>query len=160
MALVFFRMSQETQVTTLLKIERPGMALRLMGRPVGFLYPFITMIATLLLMISPPSQFFEVRACILERRFQRMGHACVPFVGSCLIAVFFVARQADNAFTVNDLPIFVVPTVLHVSDIVFTLIGGYGEILWIVLLTSCVQTAFLLFAYLNNRRCGLQSQPA
>ena len=62
-------------------------------------------------------------------------------------------------FTSDDLPIFVVPTVLHVSDILCSLIGGYTEILWIVLLASFAQSAFLLFACLNNRQMKPQREP-
>ncbi len=36
-------------------------------------------------------------------------------------------------------------------SILFTIIGGYTEILRIVLLASFAQRALLLFAYLNNR---------
>jgi hypothetical protein len=58
-------------------------------------------------------------------------------------------------FNVNDLPIFIIPILLHVSDISFTLIGGFIEILWIVLLASAIQTGFLIYAWLNNRRSSL-----
>jgi len=60
-----------------------------------------------------------------------------------------------SRFTANDLPIFIVPTVLHLSDILFTVLGGYTEILWIVLLASALQTAFLLFAWVNNRHAPI-----
>lgn len=65
--------------------------------------------------------------------------------------------RMTKSFTVDDLPVFIVPTTLHVSDILFTLIGKYDQILWIVLLASFAQTAFLIYAYLTNRRLALQS---
>lgn len=43
-----------------------------------------------------------------------------------------------SGFTPDDLPIFLVPTALHLLDIFFALTGGYYEILWIVLLASAV----------------------
>ena len=55
-------------------------------------------------------------------------------------------------FTREDLPVFIVPTVLHLSYILFTILGGFTEILWIVLLASAIQTALLVFAWLNNRQ--------
>jgi hypothetical protein len=70
----------------------------------------------------------------------------------CVLLIFLMAGKNDQPFTVNDLPIFIVPTALHLSDILFTVLGGYMEILWIVLLASVLQTAFLLFAWFNNRQ--------
>jgi hypothetical protein len=128
---------------------------------VGLLYPFLSMIAALLLMISPISQFL----LWLGPVFQKGGssewimlafHLLLP----AGLLVFLWRGKMTAPFTANDYPIFVVPTVLHLSDIAFTLIGGYAEILWIVLLASFVQTAFLCFAYLNNRRSEGQPRPA
>jgi hypothetical protein len=54
-------------------------------------------------------------------------------------------------FTRNDLPEIIIPQVLHLSDINFTIIGGFSEILWIVLLASAVQVGLLAYAWWNNR---------
>ncbi|MFZ2095543.1 MAG: hypothetical protein WAV05_02785 [Anaerolineales bacterium] len=45
-----------------------------------------------------------------------------------------------------SLPIFIVPFVLHLSDIAFTIRGDFAGILWTVLLASAIQTALLCFA--------------
>jgi hypothetical protein len=120
---------------------------------VGYLYPFLAMIAALLLMISPISNLL----LWLGPFFQKGGriewimlafHLVVPVA---LLAILWRGRMVGR-FTINDLPVFIVPTILHISDIVFTLLGGFTEILWIVLLASAAQTAFLLFAYLKNRK--------
>ena len=120
---------------------------------VGYLYPFLAMIAALLLMISPISNLL----LWLGPFFQKGGriewimlafHLVVPVA---LLTILWRGRMTGR-FTVNDLPVFIVPTILHVSDIVFTLLGGFTEILWIVLVASAAQTAFLLFAYLKNHR--------
>ena len=75
------------------------------------------------------------------------------------LLVFLWRGKMTKSFTINDLPIFIVPTVLHVSDILFSVIGGFNEILWLVLLASFAQTALLLFAYLNNRLLMPQPLP-
>jgi hypothetical protein len=82
-------------------------------------------------------------------------HLIVPTA----LLIFLWRGRMTKSFTVYDLPVFIVPIVLHISDISFTLIGGYYEILWIVLLASFVQTAFLIYAYLNNRQSAAQSNP-
>jgi hypothetical protein len=128
---------------------------------VGCVYPFVAMLAALLLMISPISNlllwlgpFFQKGSSIEWTMLA--FHLAVP---SALL-VFLWRGKMTKSFTVDDLPIFIVPIVLHVSDILFTVIGGYNEILWLVLLASFAQTALLLFAYLNNRRLMPHPVPA
>lgn len=120
---------------------------------VGYVYPFLSMIAALLLMISPISSLL----LWLGPVFQKGGsiewillafHLALP----AGLLIFLWRGRTTGPWTVHDLPVFVFPTVLHLSDILFTLIGGYTEILWIVLLASAVQTGLLAFAFFKNRR--------
>ena len=120
---------------------------------VGYVYPFAAMIAALLLMISPISNFLLWLGPMFQKGspvewIMLAFHLAVP----TLLLVFLWRGRMTKNFTVEDLPIFIFPTVLHLSDILFTLIGGFYEILWLVLLASFAQTALLIFAYLNNRR--------
>jgi hypothetical protein len=123
-------------------------------RPVvGYVYPFVASFAALLLMISPVSRLLLWLGPVFQKGdsvewIMLAFHLLVP----AALLVFLWRGRMTERFTFDDLPIFVVPTVLHLSDILFTLIGGFTEILWIVLLASFVQSAFLLFAYLNNRQ--------
>ena len=128
---------------------------------VGYLYPFLAMIAALLLMISPISNLL----LWLGPLFQKGGkvewfilafHLAVPIA----LLVFFWRGRMTGRFTIDELPVFIVPTILHISDIIFTLLGGFNEILWIVLLASAAQTALLLFAYLKNRKDWPKSRQA
>lgn len=122
---------------------------------VGYLYPFLAMFLALLLMISPLSQFLLWLGPFFEKGqpvewILLIFHLTVP---SLLLALLWRGKMAAP-FTQEDLPIFILPTVLHLSDILFTVLGGFSEILWIVLLSSAAQTSLLLFAYLNNRKLG------
>jgi hypothetical protein len=120
---------------------------------IGIVYPFIAMIAALLLMISPISILLLWLGPLFQKG-EPIEWAMLAFhltVPTALL-VFLWRGRMTGRFTVNDLPVFIVPTVLHLSDIVFTLLGGFTEILWIVLLASVAQTALLLYAYLKNRR--------
>ena len=119
---------------------------------VGYVYPFVAMIAAFLLMISPISRLLLWLGPIFQKGSPvewvlLAFHLLVP---TALLA-FLWRGKMTKPFTMDDLPVFIVPTVLHASDILFTVIGGFSEILWIVLLASLAQTALLLFAYLNNR---------
>ncbi len=120
---------------------------------VGYIYPLITMVVSLLLMISPLSNFLLWMGPFFQKGqtiewVMLAFHLMIP----CALLIFLWRGKMTSRFTVNDLPIFIVPTMLHLSDILFTVLGGYTEILWIVLLASALQTAFLLFAWLNNRQ--------
>ncbi len=123
---------------------------------VGYVYPFISMFAALLLMISPLSQFLLWLGPLFQKGqsiewFLLAFHLLVPTA----LLVFLWRGKMTAPFTTDDLPVFIFPTVLHLSDIVFTVLGGFTEILWIVLLASAIQTALLLFAWANNRRLAL-----
>jgi hypothetical protein len=130
---------------------------------VGYLYPFIALFIALLLMISPLSQFLLWLGPIFQKRqpiewVMLTFHLLIPTI----LLIFLWRGKMTVRFTQDDLPVFIVPTVLHLSDIIFTIIGGFTEILWIVLLASAIQTAFLTFAWLNNRQrvlANMQPEP-
>ena len=120
---------------------------------VGCVYPFIAMLASLLLMISPLSQLLLWLGPIFQKG-QPVEWAMLAFhlLVSALLLIFVWRGKMTAPFTRADWPLFIFPTVLHLSDIAFTLLGGFSEILWIVLLASAVQTALLGFAWAYNRR--------
>lgn len=123
-------------------------------RPVvGVVYPFITMFGALLLMISPLSNLLLWLGPIFQKGdssewIMLAFHLLVPTA----LLIFLWRGRMREPLTKKDLPIFIVPTILHLSDILFTMIGGYNEILWIVLLASFSQSALLLLIYLKNYR--------
>ncbi len=51
-----------------------------------------------------------------------------------------------------DLPVFLVIGLFHLSDILFTLAGGYYEILWLVLLASFVHWILLGWIYFSGQK--------
>lgn len=119
---------------------------------VGYTYPFIAMFAALLLMISPLSQLLLWLGPLFQKG-QPVEWAMLAFhlLLPAALLVFLWRGKMTTRFSMDDLPIFIVPTVLHLSDIVFTIAGGFTEILWIVVLASAIQTALLAFAWFNNR---------
>jgi hypothetical protein len=127
---------------------------------VGYFYPFLSMFAALLLMVSPLSQFLLWLGPFFQKGepaewILLAFHLFVP----TMLLIFVWRGRMTSRFEKSDLPIFVVPTVLHLSDITFTLIGGFTEILWIVLLATALQSGLLLFAYLNNQRSTSPARP-
>jgi hypothetical protein len=120
---------------------------------VGYLYPAISAIAALLLMISPLSSFFLWLQPLMQKGsvaewIMLAIHLIIPI----LLLLFLWRGRMTARFTRDDWPIFVIPTVLHLTDIVFALIGGFTEIYWLVFLASIVQTAFLSGVFIANHR--------
>jgi hypothetical protein len=125
---------------------------------VGCIYPFIAMFAALLLMISPISQLLLWLAPFFEKG-QPIEWVMLAFhlVVPTALLIFLWRGRMNTRFTVADLPIFIIPIALHLSDIIFTILGGFIEILWMVLLASAVQSALPVFAWLYNRRAAKAS---
>ncbi len=119
---------------------------------VGYVYPFVSMIVAFILMVSPISQFLLWLGPIFQKG-QSIEWVMLAFhlLLPALLLIFLWRGKMTDDFTMDDLPIFIVPTVLHLSDILFTIMGGFTEILWIVLLASVIQTAILAYAWFNNR---------
>ena len=120
---------------------------------VGCIYPIIAMFTALLLMISPISRLLLWLAPFFEKGdpiewVMLAFHLIVPVA----LLIFLWRGRMTTRFTMADLPIFIVPIVLHLSDITFTILGGFTEILWIVLLASALQIGLLVFAWFNSRQ--------
>jgi hypothetical protein len=141
-----------------------GSALLLLGRwwfersgrrpLVGWVYPVLSMLGALLLLVSPISQFLLWLA-----PFFRKGspvewvllavHFAVPLA---LLALAWRGRMGGRLTFRGDLPVFLVPVVFHVSDMVFTLAAGFTEILWLEVFFTAVHWAILLVVVLRGRR--------
>jgi hypothetical protein len=127
-------------------------------RPViGYIYPFLATLLALLTLVSPLSQFL-----LWLGPFFRKGssaewvmlafHLILPAV---LLVVFWRGRMKTRISLKTDLPIFAVIVLFHLSDILFTMAGGFTTILWLVLLVSLVHFALLGVIYRSGRKIPL-----
>jgi len=118
---------------------------------VGFIYPFLSMLAALLLMVSPISRFLLWLGPIFEKASQAEWvmlafHLVFPII----LLIFLWRGKMKASYTRKDLPIFLIPVVLHLYDIIFSVVGGFTEILWIVILASVIHTALLALFYFRG----------
>jgi len=119
---------------------------------VGLIYPFVSIFAALLILISPLSNFllwlgpFFQKGSSIEWVMLAF-HLIIPMA----LLIFLWGGRMNEPFTKDDLPIFLVPIVLHLSDIFFTIIGGFYEILWIVILASIFQIGLMGFAFWKSQ---------
>jgi hypothetical protein len=121
---------------------------------VGYIYPFLMIFLALLAMVSPLSQFLLWLAPFFAKgssaEWIMLGfHLIFPVV---LLAVFWRGRMEYPLTLKEDLPVFAVIGLFHLSDILFTLIGGYSEILWLVLLASAIHWILLGLIYAAGRK--------
>jgi hypothetical protein len=121
---------------------------------VGYIYPFLMIFLALLAMVSPVSQFL----LWLAPFFSKGSHAEWIMLGFHLVfpiflLLFFWRGRMKRPVTLKeDLPVFAVIGLFHLSDLLFTLAGGYTEILWLVVLTSLVHWALLGWIYAAGRK--------
>ena len=120
---------------------------------VGYVYPLLATLMALLTMISPLSQFllwlapFFTKGSSAEWAMLAF-HLIFPVV---LLAVFWRGVLKSPITLKGDLPIFAVVIIFHVTDILFTITGGFYAILWLVVLVSLVHFALLGWICLSGK---------
>ena len=120
---------------------------------VGYLYPVLGMLAALGILVTPLSNFllwlqpFMQKGSISEW-IMMMFYLCLA---AAMLAVFWRGRMMRKLSFRDDLPIFLVFTAGHISNIIFALIGGYYEILWLQILAALVQLGLILLIYMRGR---------
>jgi uncharacterized membrane protein len=68
-----------------------------------------------------------------------------------LLAVFWRGRMKSALSMRGDLPVFLVLAGLPLSEVVFTIAGGYFSILWIEVVFTVILGAALFLVYLRGR---------
>ena len=111
-------------------------------------------------MVSPLSQFllwlapFFTKGSSAEWAMLAF-HLVFPTV---LLAVFWRGRMKSPITLKSDLPIFAVIILFHISDILFTIAGGFSAILWLVLLVSLVHFVLLGLICLSGKKANLPKE--
>ena len=123
---------------------------------VGYIYPLLAILLALLTMISPLSQFLLWLAPFFTKGssaewIMLAFHLVFPAI---LLAVIWRGRMKYPITWQSDLPLFAVVVFFHLSDILFTIAGGFTAILWLVLLVSLVHFALLgLICFQGKKAC-------
>jgi hypothetical protein len=120
---------------------------------VGWVYPVLSMLGALLLLVSPVSQFLLWLAPFFKKGspvewILLAVHLAAPLL---LLALVWRGRMNRRLTVRGDLPVFLVPVVFHASDLACTLVGGYTEILWLEALFTVLHLSILLAVFLKGR---------
>ena len=126
---------------------------------VGYIYPVLSMLLALGILVTPLSQFLLWLAPLMTKGsisewIMMATHFAVAVM---LLAVFWRGRMLRRLSFREDMPVFVVFIVSHVSNIIFALAGGFYGILWLQLLAATVEIGFILFVTVRGR--ALPSSP-
>ena len=105
-------------------------------------------------MVSPLSQFLLWLAPLFAKGssaewIMLAFHLIFP---ALLLVTFWRGRMKYPLSLKEDLPAFIVIGGFHLADVLFTLAGGYNEILWLVLLASFIHLALLGLIYNAGRK--------
>lgn len=124
---------------------------------VGYVYPFIALILAMATMVSPLSNFL-----LWLQPFGAKGSgtewimlAFHLLFSSALLLIFWRGRMVMSLSLKDDLPVFAVPVIFHLSDILFAINGGFSEVLWLVFLASAVHVALLGWILFQSRKAGI-----
>jgi len=123
---------------------------------VGYIYPFISIFLALITLVTPLSQFLLWLGPFFQKGsntewIMLAFHLIFPAI---LLTVFWRGRMKQPVNLKADLPVFVVIGIFHLSDILFTITGGYNEILWLIFLVSLVHMALLGLIVVMGRRAS------
>lgn len=125
---------------------------------VGYVYPFLASLLSLLTMVSPLSQvllwLWPLSGSGGVTEWVMLAfHLSFPMA---LLVVFWKGRMKSRLSLGADLPVFAVPVLFHATDIGFAIAAGMTRVLWLVLVASILHVAFLALVY----RCGRRVAPA
>ena len=122
--------------------------------PVGCLYPVLGMTAALGVLVSPLSDFLLWLGPFLQKGSAAEWIMLVFYLctSAVLLAAAWRGRMLRKLSFRDDVPVFLVFTVSHVSNIVFAAAGGYYEILWLQILAAAVQIGLIYFIRYRSRQ--------
>lgn len=129
------------------KAKRPNL--------VGYLYPALAMIASLLVLVSPISNFLLWLGPFFQKGSwaEVVALACAFLIFAGIMVYYFAKKKREASLTFHDeWLIMLVLGGSHIFDILFTIIGGYWDILPLVAGESIAVIALLLAIFLGKPR--------
>jgi hypothetical protein len=121
---------------------------------VGYLYPVLAMLGALILLVIPPISRFLLW---LDPLFSvgSIGEWIMLGLHSIIsisLLIFIWRGKMKSGFSIqSEYPAFLILIIFHFIDIIFTLIGGYWEIIWLQILFTMCQGGLILYIYLRGK---------
>jgi len=114
---------------------------------VGYVYPFLTMIAAFILLVTPVSQFLLWLGPIFQKgSFSEWVMLGFWFLFPLSIILFtWKRRMVERLDLKKDLPIILLLVGFPLVNIIFTLIGGYYSILYLEILFLLIPLIYITY---------------
>jgi hypothetical protein len=121
---------------------------------IGYVYPFAAMLLALIILVTPFSQFLLWLAPFGSKGsnaewIMLAFHLVFP---TLLLLFVWRGRMRRNINFSSDWPLFFVPVLFHLSDILGIAVGGFYNVLWLAVLSSSIHTGLLIWIFLAGRR--------
>jgi len=120
---------------------------------VGYLYPPLMMLAALGVMVSPVSQFLlwlgPIYAKGSNAEWVMMGFFFLTT--AVIFAAVWRGRMRSSLSLREDWPLFLPLVGFHFVNILFGIIGGYWQVLWLAVIAFVVQTGAVLCIYFRGK---------
>jgi hypothetical protein len=120
---------------------------------IGYLYPLLGMLAALVLIVSPVSNFLLWLAPIFQRgsSAEWVMLAFFLILPGVLLLTLWRGRMRSGMSLKRDYPIFVTLGGFHVVNILFSVIGGYWSIIPLQAAAALAECALLAAIYVRGR---------
>ncbi len=112
---------------------------------VGSIYPVIACLAALLTLFSPITRFvmYAVPLAAQGSPSEWVMLGIVMVVSVLLLAIFWRGRMIGRLSLQEDFPVFFTLGGFPIINLIFCILGGFWQILWLVLLAGVVMWALL-----------------
>jgi hypothetical protein len=121
---------------------------------VGVAYPFLAALVGLVVLVLPSSQLLLWLAPFFAKgssgEWIMLGSWFV--LALSLLAFAWRGRMKGRLSWAADWPVFVVPALFHASDLCFSLVGGFTEILWIELAFGIFHCGLVALVWARGRK--------
>lgn len=126
----------------------------------GYAYPFVLMPIATLMMRSFISQFLLWGGSLGGMKTNAEWIVFVIWIAVPVLVLAFVwkGKMKEGISLKKDLPIFLVPILLHLTDIVFTIYGQYWELLPFNLIITIVHIGFLAFVFCQSKKAPINDE--
>jgi hypothetical protein len=125
---------------------------------VGYVYPILAMMASLVCVVSPLSMFITY----MWPFFKRGGFSewitliAVLVIPILLLAIFWRGRMKESLHIKGNFPVLFILLGFPIVNLIFCIAGGFWQILWLVLSAGVLSWLFVAAIYAMGRR---QSSP-
>jgi len=123
-------------------------------KSVGYAYPILAMVVSLLCVVSPLSQFLSY----MWPFFPRGGNAewvmliAALVIPILLLIVFWRGRMKAPLQIKGNFIVLFTLLGFPIINIIFCIVGGYWQILWLMLLSAVVTWLWISFIYVMGKR--------